>query len=220
MRDELMVVIVVGIVLVAALFTFPFMFYYFMPYHFGAPYSMMTYYGNTIPIKDINVMSEPPSYVRVLPSNNTVIIDAVQGIDVKVYAMMGNAAESVTGRAMPEYSHGDVFVIYGLINPTIVIKSSSMSVELTFTVVNLDDDMYHNFVITQNPPPYPYMMAGMMGNFNGNFFYMMPYLPPTSNGNAYTYSYSISLNYPGTFWYICTYPGHAEEGMYGEIILE
>lgn len=215
MRDELIAALVVSVILAAAIFAFPLMFYCFAPYRFGAPYSMMSYYGSTTPISEISVMSEPPPYVEVFPSNNTVIINAVKSVSIRVYAMMGQAAESLTGRPLPAYSQGDVFVIFGLINPTIVLKPSSLPVELTFTVVNLDDDMYHNFVITSEPPPYPYMMAGMMGSF-----YVMPYLPPASNGYAYTYSYSLSLNGPGTFWYVCTYPGHAEEGMYGEIIVE
>ncbi len=59
------------------------------------------------------------------------------------------------------------------------------------------------------------MGPGMMVN--------MEWLPPANYGEGYaaSYSYSLVMEYPGIYWYVCTYPGgHAEEGMYGEIIVE
>ncbi len=51
----------------------------------------------------------------------------------------------------PPYVHGDVFVIYGLINPILVISAGAT---VHVTLVNLND--YHNFIITTVPPLYSY----------------------------------------------------------------
>lgn len=104
------------------------------------------------------------------------------------------------------------FEILGLINPHIQVEAG---VVVQFTVVNIDDDSYHNFVISSGGPPYPYMMGG--GMMSGDYYTMMHYLPPAGSG-SYTYTnFTVSFSQAGNFWYLCTYPGHAEQGMYGEI---
>jgi len=100
--------------------------------------------------------------------------------------------------------------------------TGSAIIHITF--INLDDDMYHNFVITTAPPPYPYNVMpyiGMYGGMGPQMMLYMRWLPPANynSGYAYGYQYTVSLNLPGTYWYICTYPGHAEEGMYGKLIV-
>ena len=71
-------------------------------------------------------------------------------------------------------------------------------------------------VVSSYGPPYGYM--SMQGMMSGDW---MPYLPPAdyNQGSAQEYSYVLQLNQPGTFWYVCTYPSHAEPGMYGRVIL-
>jgi plastocyanin len=44
--------------------------------------------------------------------------------------------------------------------------------------------------------------------------------PPSANGRSYEDSTSFTANYDGEFYYICQYPGHASEGMYGKIIVK
>ena len=126
---------------------------------------------------------------------------------------MPDEAVNITGSQPPSYATDDVFVIYGLINPTLVMRSGA---SVQFTVVNLDDDMYHNLAVSTYGPPYGYM--SMQGMMSGDW---MPYLPPADygQGSAHEYSYTLTLNQPGTLWYICTYPDHAESGMYGRIIV-
>jgi rusticyanin len=160
----------------------------------------------------IQAMRDIPSYARVSSSNNTVVFESGQ-FKVFVLALMPDKAVNITGRQPPSYATDDVFVVYGLINPTLVVHSGA---SVQFTVVNLDDDMYHNLVVSAYGPPYGYMsMQGMMSG------YWMPYLPPAdySHGSAHEYSYALTLNQPGTLWYICTYPEHAQSGMYGKIIV-
>ncbi len=122
------------------------------------------------------------------------------------------------------------FEILGVINPTLFITLGS---QVNFTVVNVDTDSYHNFVISLQGSPY-YYMGGMMNGYNGNFSgfgsmmngyyqsngsygYMMGYLPPQSSGHYSYTNVSYVFSSAGTYWYLCSYPGHASNGMYGEI---
>lgn len=105
------------------------------------------------------------------------------------------------------------FEILGLYNPTIRIAAGSA---VQFTVINVDTDSYHNFVLSVHGPPY-YSMNGMMQD--GGAMSSIHYLPPVhSSMYAYT-NFSYQFNSPGTYWYLCTYPGHAENGMYGKVIV-
>jgi plastocyanin len=58
----------------------------------------------------------------------------------------------------------------------------------------------------------------MQGMMSGTW---MPYLPPADygQGSAHEYSYTFTLSQSGTAWYLCTYPDHAESGMYGTITI-
>lgn len=105
------------------------------------------------------------------------------------------------------------FEVLGLINPELIIHEG---VQVHFTAINIDDDSSHNFVLSAQGPPYGYMGGtGMMGGIN--FMSMMNFMPPV-NGGHYSYdNFTYTFSQAGTFWYLCTYPGHAEYGMYGEI---
>lgn len=192
-------------------------------YRYAGPGMMGYGYASSGSISVMDAMAAEaaplPSAVAVR-SNDTVELTAPNGVvDVEAFAMMPDMAENMTGMAPPAYSSGDVFVVDGLINPTLVIRSPG-PVQLNLTLVNLDDDMYHNLVVTAEPPPYGYYpMSAMMGQPSMR---MIPFLPPAnySVGVAYYYSYSAALPGPGTYWYLCTYPGHAQAGMYGEILVE
>jgi rusticyanin len=181
-------------------------------YAYGGMGQWMWTYGQSVSIQQaVQLMRNTPSYATVVTANNTVIFHS-QSINIFALAIMPDRAVNLTGVHPPSYSSGDVFVIYGLINPTLVIPSGT---SVQFTVVNLDDDMYHNLVVSPLGPPYPYVtMQGMMTSG-----YWMSFLPPAdySQGTAHEYSYTLTLNQPGTYWYLCTYPDHAETGMYGKI---
>ena len=109
------------------------------------------------------------------------------------------------------------FEILGIINPEIIIREGS---NVHFTAINVDTDSYHNFVIGNSGPPFGYMGGnGMMGNGGNDLMGTMQYLPPTSNGHYAYANLTYSFSSPGTYWYLCTYPGHAENGMYGKIVV-
>lgn len=104
------------------------------------------------------------------------------------------------------------FEMLGIINPVIVVQQG---VDIHFTVVNIDDDAQHNFVLSSQGPPYASMGPGMM--FSGGYMTRMAYLPPVSSGFYSYVNFTYTFSQTGTFWYLCTYPGHAQNGMYGKI---
>lgn len=188
----------------------------------------------------ISDMNNPPGNANVIKSNDTIIFSGTQNVTILAIGMMPDKAINLTGMNPPSYASDDVFVIYGLVDPTLVIPSGA---HINLVFANLDDDMYHNFVVTSLAPPYYYMpmqgmmfsnsstwfgggMGGMMGGFgSGNnpiFGTTMPLLSPAdySQGIAYYYASTFSLqSFSSNYWYICTYPGHAQSGMYGRILV-
>ena len=145
-------------------------------------------------------------------SHNNTIIFSSKNSNVVALAMGRETAINLTAMQPPSYSKGDVFVIYGLINPTIVVAKGTT---IHFTVINLDNDVNHNLVISSVSPPYPYM--AMMSSMQSNG--MMSFLPPTNQGSAHEYTYTLTLDKSGNLWYLCTYPSHAQDGMYGKILV-
>lgn len=162
------------------------------------------------------LLKEAPAGASVSASANSITFTSTN-ISLTVFTMMPDDASNLTGMNPPSYAQDDVFVIGGLIDPTLYIpKGASVHV----TVANLDEDMYHDFDVTNISPPYPYMlMQGMMWG-GGYFLYMMPVLSSAdyTDGWAPTYSYTVTIPNVSALWYVCTYPGHAETGMYGSIV--
>ncbi|MHB1707858.1 MAG: rusticyanin [Thermoplasmataceae archaeon] len=112
------------------------------------------------------------------------------------------------------------FEILGLINPEIKITRGS---DIHFTIVNIDNDSYHDFVLSTAGPPYPdFPGMGMMSGSSGGYGYVstMSYLPPEDNGFYAFTNISYNFSTAGIYWYLCTYPGHAQDGMYGKIVVK
>lgn len=155
--------------------------------------------SNTYTQSQLEAVNVTSSGVNISQADSVIYINATSTLPVMMGPMNAGSMYS--------------FEILGLINPHLEIRSG---VTVHFTVVNVDNDSSHNFVVTSTGPPYPYM-TGMSMMFNGSQSYMMPYLPPVKSGSyAYT-NFSLTFSDTGTYWYLCTYPGHAEQGMYGSI---
>lgn len=110
------------------------------------------------------------------------------------------------------------FEIAGLVDPTVHVPRGAT---ITLNLVNMDygNDMAHGIIITRLPPPYPYM-GTMMAATGG-----IPPLYPRSSQDLQTASYAAGTAHfrattPGTYYYLCQVPGHAQKGMYGQIIVE
>ncbi len=153
-------------------------------------------YLNQSALESINLTS-PNVYVS--PSNSTILINGTTDLPVLMGPM----------NAPSMYS----FEILGLINPTMIISQGAV---VNFTVVNVDTDSYHNFVLSQSGPPY-YKTGNMMQGTG--MMYSMGYLPPVNSGSYAYINLSYEFSSSGTYWYLCTYPGHAANGMYGKIVV-
>ena len=159
-------------------------------------------------------MKAVPSYADVVPKNDSIVFES-KNVSIVVLAMGVDRAVNLTNNTPPAYAKNDTFVIDGLINPTLVLQKGS-TVHITF--INLDSSAYHNIIITSTGPPYQYMPMSAMGGLVS----MMSFVQHANyqQGQAYEYSYNASFSSAGTFWYLCMYPGHAQMGMYGKIIVE
>ncbi|WP_298409696.1 plastocyanin/azurin family copper-binding protein [Ferroplasma sp.] len=158
----------------------------------------------------LNSLSLPPASISVVKASNSIFINQSTTLLVELSPSMGSS----------NYTPQEYFEMYGLENPRIIAKQG---VTIKFEIVNMDA-MEHNLELTSNGPPYRYMsMMGYDGEYYGNSAYygnsMMysSFLPPYSGNSHYPYeNSSFTTTNSGNYWYICTYPGHAEEGMYGE----
>ncbi len=188
--------------------------------------NMMITQGQLVSVRHaIQMMHNASSSSKVISHNNTVIFGS-ENTKVVALAMGRDRATNLTAMQPPSYSKDDVFVIDGLINPTLVVPKGTF---VQFEVINLDDDEYHNLMISSFSPPYPYMaimlsMGTMMSNLQGgvqskSYPVVMSFLPPVEHSSAHEYSYGLTLDQSGSLWYMCNYPGHAQDGMYGKILV-
>ncbi len=101
--------------------------------------------------------------------------------------------------------------ISGFVNPTVIVPQNS---QVHFTIVNTDSDELHGLELTQTAPPYTNMP---MMSVNNDFL-LMPVPQRTteslSSAEYYTRSGQLHLQ-PGTYYYLCPVPGHAQKGMHG-----
>jgi len=107
-------------------------------------------------------------------------------------------------------AHDLTFVVQGMVNPTIHVAAEA---RVAVTVVNLDSDMYHNWALISQGPPYssmPMMRSGAMMT--------MTMLGHASGSGFWSQAASFASS-AGSYWYLCQYPGHANEGMYGSFVV-
>lgn len=168
---------------------------------------MDQYFGqvNTVSASSANTaMQSSLKNAKVDTTNNTI---TYSGKTIKIVAFGGAMDDSTTG---PK----EKFVIGGLTNPTLQVPKGA---KVTLELINEDTDMPHGIEITDAQPPYYYMSMMQGGIYPGSW---IPPIPAAS-GNTYpTLSTTFTADQAGTFYYICEYPGHATEGMYGELVVK
>ena len=106
-------------------------------------------------------------------------------------------------------AHDLTFVVQGLVNPTLHVTAGA---RVTAIVVNEDPDMYHNWALSHNGPPFsgiPMTGRGMLME--------SAMLDPPSGGGFWGQQVSLAVG-AGQYWYLCSYPGHAADGMYGMFV--
>lgn len=118
--------------------------------------------------------------------------------------------------ASPHGKPNMTWEIDGLVNPTITVPAGA---RITVHLVNTDWGYMHGFELTTTPPPYPYM--SMMGIAND--FLVMPLPERTTKDLATARFYARTASFTlagGTYYYLCPVPGHAQQGMYGRLIVQ
>lgn len=116
--------------------------------------------------------------------------------------------------ASPPGQKDETFRIAGLVDPTVVVPEGAV-VHVTF--VNADPDTVHDFVVTPAAPSaYGVMMSAPVA-FPGA---LTPVLGPSSGHAVQRVDASFVATRSGTYKYLCTVPGHAEEGMYGSLVVQ
>lgn len=126
-----------------------------------------------------------------------------------------NQSVTLVALASPHGKPNMTWEIDGLVNPTVVVSSKA---QVRLTLVNTDWGYMHGFEVTASLPPYPFM--SMMAVNNDFLLMPLPQRTTKSLTSAQYDSTSGLLNLrPGTYYYLCPVPGHAQQGMYGEIIV-
>lgn len=105
------------------------------------------------------------------------------------------------------------FVVDGLINPTLHVP---LGATVTLELINADDGMPHGVLIAPTPPPYSFMGTMMVGTYASA---IIPVIPAATATGYPTATAAFVTTQLGTYFYLCQYPGHAEKGMYGRIIV-
>ncbi|MDE1762386.1 MAG: hypothetical protein KGH59_04275 [Candidatus Micrarchaeota archaeon] len=183
---------------------------------FSAAGSSISVQGNPVLLQSaIQSSLNVPQGVTVYPQNNTAVINSSSA---NIYFTMVPGATATTMTGMPLQTSNltfGVFVAYGLINPTLVIKNNTT---ITVTEINLDPVSPHNIMIYPYSPPYPYTPY-----FDGGSALVLlepTLLPPNyQSGFAGEFTETATLNKTGSLYYVSTYPNQARFGMYGHIIV-
>lgn len=169
--------------------------------------AMGQFFGSVKTIQPSNANQEMQSSLQnatVNKANNSI---TYSGKTVKIVVFGGAMGDSTSGPA-------EKFVIGGLVNPTLHVQRGA---HVTFELVNEDTDMPHGIEVTSAQPPYGTMSMMQGGIYPGAFVHPIP----AASKNAYPVATTtFTANQPGTFNYICQYPGHASEGMYGQFIVD
>ncbi len=84
-------------------------------------------------------------------------------------------------------------------------------------LMNADKGMEHGIEITTTQPPYDQMSMMEVGVVKGTIIAPLPEAQDDQFSDGQT---SFQLNQSGQFYYICQFPGHAANGMYGKIIVQ
>lgn len=132
----------------------------------------------------------------------------VVGHDKKSLSVTGPSARLVV-RTGPK-SDMMSYRIKGIRNPTIIVNPGA---RLSVFFVNADDDMLHNLRFTALAPPFA-AKIGNRGSVGSTDLHPMK----GERYSAQVLTVVVSKT-PGTYYYLCTIPGHAAAGMFGKLVV-
>ena len=157
------------------------------------------------------VQSTSPSAARALSQQAA----ATATIDRQTNTITYHGAQvQIVALASPDTGPDMTWNVDGLVNPTIVIPKGAA---VTVDFFNADTGTMHGWELTATPPPYQ-SMAMMYAAVALPGAFTMPVAPPTAQ-TWFGRTVQFTIPNPGTFYYICPVPGHAQKGMYGQLIV-
>ncbi len=115
--------------------------------------------------------------------------------------------------AAPPNNPDMTFRTAGLVDPTVEVP---LGAQVDIEFINADTDEAHALVISSVPPPYALRVAAFPA-FPGAV--ARPIGDPTSAGHGASIL-SFVASSPGTYYYLCPMPGHAEMGMAGQFVVQ
>jgi rusticyanin len=114
--------------------------------------------------------------------------------------------------ASPPGGQDETFRIAGMTNPTIVVPAGT---RVTLELANADEGMVHNWVLSSAEPPFGW--TSMMEPVA--FGAVTATLPEATSSAVPSATITFDAATAGRFAYLCTVPGHAEEGMFGSFVV-
>lgn len=147
---------------------------------------------------------------------------AAQGAAVPAGATLERASNTITFSGMtvaltilasPSDGPDETFRVAGLTNPTLVVRRGT---RVTVELINADAGMVHNWVLTSARPPFPgvVMMAGPVA-----FGAVTPVLAEAGSSGMPSATVTFVASVSGRYTYLCSVPGHAQQGMYGALVV-
>lgn len=104
--------------------------------------------------------------------------------------------------------------INGPDGPTVSVPAGST---ITVDFADGDPGHPHGFELTTAAPPYS-RMAMMAGPIAAPGAFIMP-VPPPQGTLWYAATVTFRAPVPGTYYYLCPVPGHAQQGMWGKLVV-
>ena len=147
-----------------------------------------------------------------------------RGAQVPAGAQVSKTANTVTFTAStvrltilasPAEGPDETFRAVGLVNPRIVVP---VGAHVAVDLVNADSDTAHGLVITASTATGSWMpMMTARPAFAGSALWFLG--NPTSAG-MHEGTLTFAATAPGTYFYLCPVPGHAQEGMSGTFTVQ
>ncbi len=118
----------------------------------------------------------------------------------------------------PPGHEGEYWQVNGRVNPSVIVPTGA---QVTLEVINGDPDMPHGWALTTSAPPYGQMpmMSGMYGDGMAMYAVVAPLPATQGNDNWPMTTLHFTAPSAGVYYYICQVPDHAQEGMWGKLIV-
>lgn len=117
--------------------------------------------------------------------------------------------------ASPDTGPDMTWNVDGLVNPTVVVPQGAA---VTVAFYNADAGTWHGWELTTATPPFTAMPM-----MQGSVAFPGAFAMPVAGATAQSWSgrtLHFSAAEAGTFFYLCPVPKHAEQGMYGEFVVQ